>query len=244
MLQRFTSRLPAIAMAGLLILGVSERAHADLAVSITGNTPPSAIATTGDVPGNGATSFTLTSGIFTTSGNAFGATSGFVAPPVQMDLGTSTVSSTGAGTATIVFSQNNLTAPVGMGTIFETISAHVTSSGSVGVVYSTFGSNANTLFGTATNPTAGAGQASLTTTFTSTPTGATATGAFTATSPYSLTETLVLTFSGAGSVLVSLSSDSSAGFTAIPEPSTMAIAGLGSLGFIAYGLRRRKASGA
>jgi len=32
--------------------------------------------------------------------------------------------------------------------------------------------------------------------------------------------------------------------TAVPEPSTMAIAGLGALGFIGYGLRRRKALGA
>jgi hypothetical protein len=32
--------------------------------------------------------------------------------------------------------------------------------------------------------------------------------------------------------------------SAVPEPSTMALAGLGALGFIGYGLRRRKASGA
>jgi len=31
---------------------------------------------------------------------------------------------------------------------------------------------------------------------------------------------------------------------AVPEPSTMAIAGLGALGMIGYGLRRRKAMGA
>jgi hypothetical protein len=29
----------------------------------------------------------------------------------------------------------------------------------------------------------------------------------------------------------------------VPEPSSMALAGLGALGFIGYGLRRRKASG-
>ena len=32
--------------------------------------------------------------------------------------------------------------------------------------------------------------------------------------------------------------------TAVPEPSTMAIAGIGALGMIGYGLRRRKALGA
>jgi hypothetical protein len=36
----------------------------------------------------------------------------------------------------------------------------------------------------------------------------------------------------------------SAVITAVPEPSAMAIAGLGALGFIGYGLRRRKALGA
>jgi len=234
-------------MAGLLILGLSERAHADLAVSLTATSPAAPAASTGVTAGNNNVAFTLTSGIFSTSGTGFGQDSPFVTAPAKMDLGTATLSSTGAGTVTLVFSQNGITAPVGVGTIFETLTAHVIgTSGSVGVTYSTLGDNSNTLFGQLPSPNipGTAGQASLTTTVTPGGTTQSATGAFTATSPYSLTEVLVLTFSAAGTVSLSLSSDTSAGFTAVPEPSTMAIAGLGSLGFIAYGLRRRKASGA
>jgi PEP-CTERM motif len=52
---------------------------------------------------------------------------------------------------------------------------------------------------------------------------------------------LTINFTTAGTV--ALSSDSQARF-AVPEPSSIAMAGLVGLGFIVYGLRRRKASGA
>ncbi len=52
-----------------------------------------------------------------------------------------------------------------------------------------------------------------------------------------MTELFQITL-GAGS---SITLSSSTVATAVPEPSTMAIASLGSLGMIGYGLRRRKA---
>jgi len=57
---------------------------------------------------------------------------------------------------------------------------------------------------------------------------------------YSLTERFAITL-GAGA---EINFSSSTTLTPVPEPSTMALAGLGALGLIGYGLRRRKALGA
>jgi hypothetical protein len=56
--------------------------------------------------------------------------------------------------------------------------------------------------------------------------------------PYQLTERFQITLNPGASITFNASTG-----TAVPEPSSMAIAGLGALGMIGYGLRRRKASG-
>jgi PEP-CTERM motif len=225
MLRRFTSPLLAIAMAGLLILGLSERAHADLSVSLNNGVPQT-------LSGNGHLAFDLTSGTVNASGTANGET--FLNTPASMDLSAFTITSSGPGTETLIFSMNNINSPVGLGTISELITGSF-SFGSNTVSYTTYGSNSNTLYSSlplTPAPDAHTGTVGL---------GGSSTGSFTATAPYSLTEVLTINFTSAGSV--NLSSDSRASF-AVPEPSSMAMAGLGALGFIAYGLRRRKAQGA
>jgi hypothetical protein len=155
-----------------------------------------------------------------------------------MDLSSLAISSTGAGTATLIFSMNNITSPVGVGTIAESITGSF-AFGTGTITYQTFGSNSNTLYSSLPlTPTPG-GMTGIVTTL-----GGSSSGAFTAVASYSLTEVLTITFTSASGGNVNLSSDARADFTATPEPSTMAMAGLGALGFIAYGLRRRKASGA
>jgi hypothetical protein len=241
MLRRF---LPAIAMAGLLILGLSGRAHANLQVTLAAQTPAAASASTPVTVGNGDIAFNLTSGIFNSQGNGHGETSASVNTPATMDLSTVTVSSTAAGTVELVFSMNGVTTPVGAGTISESITGQVVqATGSIGITYQTKGDNTNTLYDS-TLPSAPF-QASLTTT--ATPTGinppTAASGAFTATNPYSLTEVLTLTFNTAGTATLSLSSDSKASFTAVPEPTTTALAftGLPVLGLLWARRRRQRA---
>jgi len=58
---------------------------------------------------------------------------------------------------------------------------------------------------------------------------------------FSLYSQIIVTF-GSGGGQFSANLEQLAGV--VPEPSTFAIAGIGALGFIAYGLRRRKARGA
>jgi PEP-CTERM motif len=228
MLRRFTSRLPAIAMAGLLILGLSERAHANLQVTLNGSSSPINI-------GNTQFQFNLAAGGVNASGTATGEVT--LGIPASMDLSALSITTTGPANALLIFSENNINSPTGKGTISEEITGHFLS-GVGNIAYQTFGSNSNTLF--TTNGAPGDGATGTVTSLI--PPNNTSTGAFNATAPYSLTEVLMIHFTSAG--VVSLSSDSSARFSAVPEPSSMAMAGLGALGFIAYGLRRRKASGA
>jgi hypothetical protein len=84
------------------------------------------------------------------------------------------------------------------------------------------------------------GSVSTSNTFTSSPYSGTSTtsGIGAAWTTYTLSLTDVITATGAG--LASFDHE----LTAVPEPSSMAIAGLGALGMIGYGLRRRKATGA
>jgi len=232
MLRRFTSPLPAIAMAGLLILGLSERAHADLSVSLNGGAPTTA-------SGNGTLTFALASGTAFASGSATGE---LVQGPASMDMSAVSVTSTAPAMVTLVFSMNNISSPVGPGTISELITGSF-SFGTVGsIAYTTYGTNNNVLYTTV--PLSPDGMTGTVTTL-----GGSSSGSFTAmvippNTGYSLTEVLSVTFSSAGTAFINLSSDSRASFTALPEPSSMAMAGLGALGFIAYGLRRRKAQGA
>ena len=55
--------------------------------------------------------------------------------------------------------------------------------------------------------------------------------------PYSITENIDITFAPSGGLNYSSLTSLAIG---VPEPSTFAIAGLGALGMIGYGLRRRK----
>jgi len=59
-------------------------------------------------------------------------------------------------------------------------------------------------------------------------------------SPFSMTS--VVNVSLSASAIVNFTSNLA--LTPVPEPSTMALTGLGALGFVGYGLRRRKAKGA
>jgi hypothetical protein len=81
-----------------------------------------------------------------------------------------------------------------------------------------------------------------------TPTGASTVGSATLANPtgtYTLSQVLTLTGLNAGAAAFNFGATSTVSpVAAVPEPSTMALAGLGALGLIGYGLRRRKATGA
>ncbi|MGE3822485.1 MAG: PEP-CTERM sorting domain-containing protein [Isosphaeraceae bacterium] len=232
MLLRHTRRLATtLALLGLMAVVTSAPAHANLSVTLIGNVPASAATTASQVP-NTSMNFELTTGQFTTKGTAFGEV--FLGQPTLMDLSTVSLSSSGPGTATIVFSMNNLTAPIGAGGIFQSITAQFLRASTGSFALTTYGSQANTLYTSV--------PVVAPPTVVATPTvvvsGGSSTANFTSVNPFSLTQVLVITFTSAGTV--SLSSDSQAQFI-IPEPSTVALALTGAPMLGLYWLRRRRA---
>jgi len=63
------------------------------------------------------------------------------------------------------------------------------------------------------------------------------------TSPFSLSQSITVTLSAGDSASFVITTAASPSGVSVPEPSSMVIAGLGALGLIGYGLRRRKALG-
>jgi hypothetical protein len=230
MLRRFTTRLPAIAMAGLLTLGLSARARASVGLTLEG-APTQTSAT------NTVISFAgYSNGTVTSTGAALGEVG--LGVPSALALSQTTVTATGPTSATFIFYQNGITSPLGAGSITETLSGHfITGTGTV--AFQTWGIDGNQTYtagGPPPNPpttpgpppTASTGVVGL---------GDSSTGAFTATNPYTLIEVLTIDFTSAGTV--TLSSTSSSQFI-VPEPSSISLAGLGALGFLAYGWSRHR----
>jgi hypothetical protein len=130
-------------MAGLLLLGLSDQARADLQVTLISG----AATSFGFTPGNVTVNVSLpATGTFTTSFTADGET--ILGTPASMSLHGTTITSTGAGTATFIFSMNKIQSPVGSGTISETLTGASFASGSGSFAFTTYGSQANTLYTT------------------------------------------------------------------------------------------------
>jgi hypothetical protein len=101
--------------------------------------------------------------------------------------------------------------------------------------------DSSTINGTAIPPSGGLTGVPVsngsTTSYSWTPGPSSSNFSFTNTSTFSIGQTLDVTLGGNDSVTLTINTT----VVATPEPSTMAIAGLGALGMIGYGLRRRKA---
>jgi hypothetical protein len=141
-------------------------------------------------------------------------------------------------TLTIYISQTNYTLPSGSPLVVESGLSGTVNGGSVGLpnIFQAYADKNNTLLGMSdyTN-----GPQSATLHGTTFDTGS-ASGAFTRTGDYSLTSVSTFVLSVGGDINYS----NHINVTPTPEPSTMALAGLGALGFVVYGLRRRKATDA
>ena len=166
---------------------------------------------------------------------------------LQVTLRSGATLESGGDTITISTAATNFSQPVGN-------TLNLGSSGTATFISSNIGDKMTfqSYLDTSNSSTFGAGTASGSSTLTSTGgnTGSLATPTSNVTvsgrsGDYALSSITTITIvSLTNPTQVDTTGGTIATATAVPEPSTMAIAGLGALGMIGYGLRRRKAMGA
>jgi len=239
------------ALAVLAILGMATpSASAAVSLFYTANGAPA-----GGIPLlSGVATGTVNTGTFSYS---LTATSTDSASLDRLNTTTINVTNTGAA-ATLTLSVTGIGYTLGgTTTTGMTVQAQTSVSGTGGpatngtdhttATASADGSNAK--FGTATSLLSSNGTtptAPFASTYTFTPPVG-AVGSFTVASGaagFSLTQTLAITLGTGDSASFTVTTNAAPTISSVPEPSSLAIAGLGGLGMIGFGLRRRKALGA
>jgi hypothetical protein len=238
MLSRRRFWLAAI-LGGVALLGATSPARADFELMLS-DTADGASVTIHD---NGIGDLNPLAGVITFSGTvgefAINVTTGESKPvlgsPTQakMDLNSVDTKLIGskADTLTIKLSDTDF-GPTAAGTLKQEVGG--TFSGSVtSASFTSYKDPSNTDFGMG-------GTATPTLTFTTSPFSGSSAASHPAYTVYSMTQVATIVASGgAGNISFDLETTNF-----VPEPSSMALAGLGALCLIGYGLRRRKAQGA
>jgi hypothetical protein len=242
---------PIAAVAGILAVGVATPARADLEIWASTAGPPTAADKVAFMAsGTGFQTVSYNNAAFGGFNIAALATSsdtpGF--PTVAFLAGSSvTVANNNAGSATlwITLGDTSYMAPTTPPNI--SVNSHVANTIIVGgagnaETFQSYINSDNSQNGT-TGMTGGPQTPSITG-----PLGSTSDVFSTITSlasPYSLTETFKITLDAGSSMNFSSNTTlTQIPSTSVPEPSTLALTGLGTLGLVGYGLRRRKARGA
>jgi hypothetical protein len=230
-------------LTAVFLLGTPQSARASLNIYLQEDAGPiSLVGTAADFT---SVSFTGTFGDFSVT--IQGASSLNSAPLSNLLNSTNSVvnNSTATHTLHVWASQNNYTLPAGTPLSVESGLGGSVNNPTVTLtnIFQAYADKNNNLLGT---PAPGAAITDFTNgpqtalqTGTTFDTGS-AVGSFTRTGNYSLTSEANIQLTGGGSI----GFQSHVNVRPVPEPSTMALAGLGALGLIGYGLRRRKALGA
>jgi hypothetical protein len=251
-LRRLVS--PVAVMAGILIMGATAPARADLEIWIsastgTNNNPPVSTDVVASAASGTSVSYTNTS-FSGFSISALATSSDSPGTPTFADITGSTVSiqNNNAGTASLYITLGDTgftgpLAPTGSVTVTTNVGATVVTGSSANLL--SFNSYVNNGPSAAQNATSGSTTAqSLNITTVGAPATSTTFSVSPLASGFSLTERYQITLGAGSQINFSSTTLLTKGPSFVPEPSRLAIAGLGALGFIGNGLRRRKAPGA
>jgi hypothetical protein len=256
MSERILRKTERVAIAlGMAVLLTPSSANANMRLELAVGTSSYTGTVLTDTANSGVLTFSGAIGVFTTN-----VTTGSSSPPLgpppgdnaQLDLNTLNISTPNAGTITIILENAGFVAPTGtltaQGDIGGTISnGTAIASSFVGTTNVVPTLPADQAVGPISAPpslpaSGGIGVLALTTSSSSFSNTESAT--FSNAGTYSLYQEIVVTFGTGGGTFSADFANTVLEPVATPEPSTMAIAGLGALGMIGYGLRRRKAKGA
>jgi len=242
MIRNALKAMTAVAAVGMILLGGSQRAAADILITVSSG----ASTQTADIASNafGAAAFTSVGGYSVTVQTVI---ANYPGSSNQGQISTTVnVGTFVPGSANLVTTVQLVNPGTGNNLVWNSpgsspvnVSAATSFTSQVGV---TAGTVTTATYYSSPPLTSGIGAATV----------SQATGPGSGTPPavvsasnsgtYSLSQTVTL--SGAVSTASSFNFGGTSSVTAVPEPSSMAIAGLGALGMIGYGLRRRKALGA
>jgi hypothetical protein len=226
---------PVTAMVAIAVLAMATPAHATLQISLQeAGVNGGAITSVGTAADFSSVSFTGNYGDFTVT--IFGGSSDNGASLSDLLQSTTSVTNNSGTSKTLKLyvSQTNYTLPAGSLLNVSSGLGGSVSTGSVGLtgIFQGYADKNNNLNGTGDFTTGAQNATQNGNTF---DTGS-ANGVFSRTNPmYSLTSIVTFALSGGGKANYS----SHVNVTPIPEPSTMALGGLGALGLIGYGLRRK-----
>jgi len=239
-LRRLVS--PIAAIVAIVAIGMATPARADLEIWLSeANNPPHA----GDVVATGTSSadFSATNfdGNLNISTHA-GSTSPGSPTSAQTTSSTTTLINNSGSTITVFVTvgSTGFTMPAGNVSVSSSVSATVAVAGASNLLSFNSYVGGNNLQNAITGTTTGSPQTLNITAIASGLSNAQSFGVNPTGSPYAMTERYQITLSGHSSITLS----GSTVVSPVPEPSSMAIAGLGALGMIGYGVRRRKVMGA
>jgi len=232
------------AFAGLLALGFLSTAASAQTLTITvqeGAGPTQSFTDSGSLSGAGLSAGALTVTTADYSISFLGSNASENGGSSQVQSSTTSVTDTNflgggaAGLLTITITATGYTGPSGSTTVTSSIGGSVTtdSGGKDSLSFNSMVNGTNLATQSFTDLPKGSYNNTISPTVSSLP------------STYSMGEVLQIQLNSFNDKLnYSSSTDLTNTPVAVPEPSTMAIAGLGGLGMLGYGLRRRKALGA
>jgi len=239
MSTRILRRIACLAFAlAVTALWAAPSANADMSLELSSGGTGTILS---DTTNSGVLNYTGAVGAFSlnfTTGTSSPPLAGNPGTIASLDVNTLNISSGSAGTITIILENTGYYSPYSLNTAVGSVGGTISNGGTVTASAFVDSTNAVPVLNASSPPgPLATSLRDLNFTSSGSPFSASGVANFAGAGQFSMYEELVVSFGAGGGTF---SADLSNVVTS-PEPSTLAIAGIGGLGLLGYGLRRRKA---